>query len=78
MTESLYVPGTLKSVETVLLEVGTGYYIERDVDAGIDYCRRKVMLVKDRVEQLSQIIQSRRDALQQIAMYIEQKAPKAS
>lgn len=28
MTESLYVPGTLKSVETVLLEVGTGYYIE--------------------------------------------------
>jgi len=78
MTESLYVPGTLKSVETVLLEVGTGYYIERDVDAGIDYCRRKVMLVKDRVEQLSQIIQSRRDALQQIAVYIEQKAPKAS
>lgn len=52
--------------------------VQRDVDAGIDYCRRKVMLVKDRVEQLSQIIQSRRDALQQIAMYIEQKAPKAS
>lgn len=33
MTESLYVPGTLKSVETVLLEVGTGYYIEVGIAA---------------------------------------------
>jgi prefoldin alpha subunit len=28
MTESLYVSGTLDSVDTVLLEIGTGYYIE--------------------------------------------------
>ena len=28
MTESLYVSGTLDSVSTVLLEIGTGYYIE--------------------------------------------------
>ena len=28
MTESLYVPGTLESVDTVLLEIGTGYYVE--------------------------------------------------
>lgn len=74
MTESLYVPGNVESVETVLLEIGTGYYIERDVDAGIEYCRRKVMLVKDRIEQLSRIIQSRREALGQIAMLISQKA----
>lgn len=74
MTESLYVPGTLESVETVLLEIGTGYYVERDVDAGVEYCRRKVMLVKDRIEQLSRIIQSRREALGQIAMLIQQKA----
>lgn len=74
MTESLYVPGTLTSVETVLLEIGTGYFVERDVDSGIEYCRRKVMLVKDRVEQLSKIIQSRREALNQIAMLVHQKS----
>ena len=28
LTESLYVSGTLESVDTVLLEVGTGYYVE--------------------------------------------------
>lgn len=28
LTESLYVSGRLESVETVLLEIGTGYYVE--------------------------------------------------
>ena len=28
MTESMYVAGTLESVDTVLLEIGTGYYVE--------------------------------------------------
>jgi hypothetical protein len=28
LTESLYVSGTLESVETVLLEIGTGYFVE--------------------------------------------------
>ena len=74
MTESLYVPGTLESVETVLLEVGTGYYVEKDIEGGVDYCRRKVMLIKDRVAQLSQIIQTRKDALQQISFFMNEKS----
>lgn len=28
LTESLYVSGILESVDTVLLEIGTGYYVE--------------------------------------------------
>lgn len=28
LTESLYVPGRLKRVDSVILEIGTGYYIE--------------------------------------------------
>lgn len=28
LTESLYVGGTLESVESVLLEIGTGYFVE--------------------------------------------------
>ena len=32
MTESLYVKGNIDSVETVLLEIGTGYYVEVRMD----------------------------------------------
>lgn len=73
MTESLYVSGTLDSVETVLLEIGTGYYIEKDIDGGIDYAKRKVNLVRDKVEQLAQIIQTRRAALTQIQAFATEK-----
>ncbi|KAG7673497.1 hypothetical protein Ndes2526B_g03053 [Nannochloris sp. 'desiccata'] len=77
MTESLYVSGTLDSVETVLLEIGTGYYIEKDIDGGIDYAKRKVNLVRDKVEQLAQIIQTRRAALTQIQAFATEKQHQA-
>lgn len=51
--------------------------VQKDIDAGVEYCRRKVMLVKDQLEQLSKIIKSRQHALEQISMVLEQKAKAA-
>lgn len=31
LTSSLYVPGQLSNIETVLVEVGTGYYVEKKI-----------------------------------------------
>ncbi|KAL4428154.1 hypothetical protein ABPG75_002243 [Micractinium tetrahymenae] len=78
LTESLYVSGTLESVETVLLEVGTGYYVERDVAGGIDYCRRKVNLVRDKMEQLSALIKQQQEALAQIDALLDAKMGEAA
>ncbi|KAI7845662.1 hypothetical protein COHA_000776 [Chlorella ohadii] len=52
LTESLYVGGSLESVDSVLLEIGTGYFVERDIEGGVDYCRRKV---KQRQAMLAQV-----------------------
>ncbi|GAB4818935.1 hypothetical protein N2152v2_005981 [Parachlorella kessleri] len=60
LTESLYVSGSLETVDSVMLEVGTGYYVERDVEGGIDFCRRKVLTLKEKIEQVAQNIQQRR------------------
>ncbi|KAI3428698.1 hypothetical protein D9Q98_007522 [Chlorella vulgaris] len=73
LTESLYVSGALESVESVLLEVGTGYYVERDVAGGVDYCRRKVLLVKEKMEQLSQLARERQAMLGQVEAALDQK-----
>lgn len=77
MTESLYVSGTIDNIDTVLLEIGTGYFIEKDVDGGVEYCRRKVMLIKDQIEQLSQVIQQQHGALSQIQAIAQEKAAAA-
>ncbi|EFN55291.1 hypothetical protein CHLNCDRAFT_134230 [Chlorella variabilis] len=73
LTESLYVSGTLESVDSVLLEAGTGYYVERDVPGGIDYCRRKVLLVRDKMEQLGQLVKERQAMLGQVEAVLEHK-----
>ena len=42
LTGSMYVPGTLVECEKVVVDVGTGYYVEKDVVAAKDYFSRKV------------------------------------
>ena len=42
LTGSMYVPGVIKETEKVLVDVGTGYYVEKDVTAANDYFSRKV------------------------------------
>ena len=56
LTASLYIPGTLTSVDAVLVDVGTGYYIEKSVaDAQVFY-RNKVDSVQENIADLEKII----------------------
>jgi hypothetical protein len=43
------------------------------VAGGADYCRRKVLLVKDKVEQLSQLVKERQAMLGQVEAALEHK-----
>ena len=45
LTGSMYVPGVIKETEKVLVDVGTGYYVEKDVTAANDYFSRKVSVL---------------------------------
>lgn len=51
--------------------------LQKDIDGGIDYAKRKVNLVRDKVEQLAQIIQTRRAALTQIQAFATEKQHQA-
>lgn len=78
LTESLYVAAELESVDTVLLEVGTGYFVERDAAGGADFCRRKVLLVRDKVEQLAGMANQRQAALRQVGAMLEAREREAA
>ncbi|EMS47026.1 putative prefoldin subunit 5 [Triticum urartu] len=55
LTASLYVPGTLDDAEKVLVDVGTGYYIEKTMTQGKEYCERKINLLKSNFDELLEI-----------------------
>ena len=52
LTGSMYVPGKLKDPEKVIVDVGTGYYVEKDVKGGKEYFDKKVKYVTEQMEKV--------------------------
>ncbi|PRQ36452.1 putative prefoldin [Rosa chinensis] len=55
LTASLYVSGTLQDPDQVLVDVGTGYFIEKNMPQAKDYCDHKINLLKSNFEQLVEV-----------------------
>ncbi|KAJ1999392.1 subunit of tubulin prefoldin [Coemansia thaxteri] len=58
LTSSLYVPGKLSNIESVVVDIGTGYYVEKPTtdaikyyDAKIEYVQTNAKKIQDTVEQ---------------------------
>ncbi|RYY69822.1 prefoldin subunit alpha [archaeon] len=45
LNSSLYVPGTMVTPQKVVVELGTGYYCEKEVPAALELIDRKVICV---------------------------------
>ncbi|KAL7274166.1 subunit of tubulin prefoldin [Rhizina undulata] len=56
LTTSLYVPGELASEDTVLVDVGTGYYVEKSVEDAVKFYTGKVDMVTANMADLEKII----------------------
>ncbi|CAO1422472.1 unnamed protein product [Diamesa tonsa] len=52
LTGSMYVPGKIKDIENVIIDIGTGYYIEENRDSAKDYFKRKVDFVSEQMEKI--------------------------
>ena len=63
LTESLYVPGKIARTDKVLLDVGTGYFIDHDSEKGVDYCKLKVNFIKENMDKLMSLVQTKRKQL---------------
>ncbi|KAI5477019.1 hypothetical protein MNV49_006977 [Pseudohyphozyma bogoriensis] len=49
LTSSLYVPGKLKDTENVLVDVGTGYYVEKPTKAAKTLYNGKILTLKSNI-----------------------------
>nr|BAN20536.1 prefoldin subunit [Riptortus pedestris] len=55
LTGSMFVPGQIADAEKVLIDVGTGYYLQVSVDSAKDYFKRKVAFVTEQMEKIQVI-----------------------
>ncbi len=60
LTGSMYVPGKLKLAEKVLVDVGTGYYVEKSTKEAEEFLQRKEDFVTNNLEKLQQVLLEKR------------------
>lgn len=77
LTGSVYVHASLpdeESVYTVLVDIGTGYYVETSADGGIGFCKRKVQELKQNLDSLGEQISSKREQLSVVESELSQRS----
>ena len=55
LTGSMYVPGQLSQPDKVIVDIGTGYYVEKQSKDAQDYFNRKVKYVTENMERVQSI-----------------------
>ncbi|MCJ1273561.1 subunit of tubulin prefoldin [Puttea exsequens] len=73
LTPSLYVPGKLASTETVLVDIGTGFYVEKTPPAAQDFYKRKVEELGKNLVDLEKIVQGKQGNLTVVEDVLRQK-----
>ncbi|KAG8533350.1 uncharacterized protein KY384_002133 [Bacidia gigantensis] len=73
LTPSLYVPGTLASPDTVLVDIGTGFYVEKKPDAAQEFYKNKVEELGRNLTDLEKIVQGKQGNLGAVEDVLRQK-----
>ncbi|XP_026569539.1 prefoldin subunit 5 [Pseudonaja textilis] len=73
LSSSMYVPGKLSDVSHVLLDVGTGYYVEKTVDEAKDFFKRKIDFLTKQIEKIQPALQEKHAMKQAVIETMNQK-----
>nr|XP_040136507.1 prefoldin subunit 5 isoform X2 [Ictidomys tridecemlineatus] len=73
LTSSMYVPGKLHDVEHVLIDVGTGYYVEKTAEDAKDFFKRKIDFLTKQMEKIQPALQEKHTMKQAVMEMMSQK-----
>ncbi|KAI1137073.1 Prefoldin alpha subunit [Hypoxylon sp. FL0543] len=73
LTNSLYVRGTLSSASHVVVDIGTGFYIEKEIESAADFYENKVGEVGASIKDLEAIVQAKTNNVRVVEEVLRQK-----
>ncbi|KAM9409551.1 prefoldin subunit 5 [Pholidichthys leucotaenia] len=76
LTSSMYVPGTLNDVEHVLVDIGTGYYVEKNVEDSKTFFKRKIEFLTKQIEKIQPALQEKHAMKQAVVEVMSMKFQK--
>jgi prefoldin alpha subunit len=63
LTQSLYVPGQLADTNSVIVDVGTGFYVEKSTADAIKFYNSKVDDLSKNLSDLEKVVQGKNENL---------------
>lgn len=73
LTNTICVPGHISDVNKLLIDVGTGFYIEKTPDEASQYFARRASLLKDEHDKATQIHTQKRQQLEAVSAVLQRK-----
>ena len=73
LTSSLYVPAKSVNNNAFLVDVGTGYYVEKDLKSTVDYFNRKAKFLNEQIEKFAKMIQEKASIRQSLMEMLQHK-----
>ncbi|KPJ14513.1 Prefoldin subunit 5 [Papilio machaon] len=73
LTSSMYVSGTIADTDNVIIDIGTGYYAQKDIEGAKDYFKRKVQFVTEQMEKIQVLGIEKTKVKDAICMMMEMK-----
>ncbi|KAG6902149.1 hypothetical protein C0995_003906 [Termitomyces sp. Mi166 len=73
LTNSLYVPGKLSDLDHVIVDIGTGYYVEKTRPQALKHYSEKVQYIHANLETLEDTITKKRDNMAYLTNLLQQK-----
>ncbi|CAK7273726.1 subunit of tubulin prefoldin [Sporothrix epigloea] len=73
LTNSLYVGGTLSDPDHVIVDVGTGFYVEKDTKSAAQFYEGKIKDLTGSIQELEAIIQNKTSTLRVVEEVLRQK-----
>lgn len=77
LTGSIYVPGTIKDTSSVLVDVGTGFYVEKKPAEAADYFARRAAVLKTQGENIANVVGGKRQHLEAVSGVLSRKKAQA-
>eukprot|EP01068_Selenidium_serpulae_P013496 Selendium_serpulae@DN5968_c0_g1_i1.p5 len=71
LTSSVYVPGRVSDVDHVLVSVGTGYHVKKDVPSAVAFCEKKRDLCNGQILEVTKTMNERKKMLQTVQAVLQ-------
>ncbi|KAA1473321.1 Prefoldin-domain-containing protein [Dentipellis sp. KUC8613] len=73
LTNSLYVPGKLSDADNVIVDVGTGYYVQKTRQQAVKHYESKIDYIKTNLDTLQETIQKKQENMNSLVNIMQAK-----